>query len=152
MQLIKAKYPDVIFRLVGWIDENPAAISREVLKTSERDGIIENLGKLDEVRPAIADSSVYVLPSYREGTPRTVLEAMAMGRLAIITKTGAVPDEIEVEQKGCGVFVAPGDPTSLADAIEAVARDPEESRAMGMRGRELCKKHGIELDERYVWD
>ncbi len=49
------------------------------------DGRLKYWGKLSDVRPAIAESSVYVLPSYREGTPRTVLEAMAMGRAIITT-------------------------------------------------------------------
>jgi len=84
-KIVKQKYPEVSFNLVGWIDENPDAIQRQELDAWVSEGIIDFKGKLSDVRPAIAESSVYVLPSYREGTPRTVLEAMAMGRAVITT-------------------------------------------------------------------
>src|SRR5207253_2073385 len=62
----------------------PDGISTDELD-SMIEGGVEYLGKMDDVRPAIADASVYVLPSYREGTPRSVLEAMAMGRPVVTT-------------------------------------------------------------------
>src|SRR5690606_24295267 len=82
---IKSRHPDAVFQLVGWIDENPDAITQVELETWISSGAIDYLGKLDDVRPAIQGCSVYVLPSYREGTPRTVLEAMAVGRPIITT-------------------------------------------------------------------
>ncbi|MDN5557597.1 MAG: glycosyltransferase family 4 protein, partial [Acinetobacter sp.] len=84
-RIIKAQFPKAEFHLVGWIDDNPSAISQAELDTWIADGRLKYWGKLSDVRPAIAESSVYVLPSYREGTPRTVLEAMAMGRAIITT-------------------------------------------------------------------
>jgi glycosyltransferase involved in cell wall biosynthesis len=84
-KIIKNKYPNTLFNLVGWIDKNPNSISQSELDEWIADGRLTYLGKLSDVRSAITQSSVYVLPSYREGTPRTVLEAMAMGR-AIITQ------------------------------------------------------------------
>ena len=83
--MLKQRFPAVTFKLVGWIDDNPDAISQSELDAWVESEIIEFLGKLSDVRPAISESSVYVLPSYREGTPRTVLEAMAMGRPVITT-------------------------------------------------------------------
>ena len=68
---IKKQYQNAVFRLVGWPDENPAAISSEELKQWVEEGVFEYLERLDGVRPAMASCSVYVLPSYREGTPRT---------------------------------------------------------------------------------
>src|SRR5699024_7768276 len=82
---VKQEYPQARFRLVGWIDDNPDAINQQELDSWLQSGTLEFLGKLTDVRPAIAESSVYVLPSYREGTPRTVLEAMAMGRPVVTT-------------------------------------------------------------------
>jgi glycosyltransferase involved in cell wall biosynthesis len=69
---------------VGWIDDNPDAVSEQELDEWISSGIVDFHGEAVDVRPLIAACSVYVLPSYREGTARTVLEAMAMGR-AIIT-------------------------------------------------------------------
>ena len=72
--------------LVGWLDDNPDAVRKEELDGWVAEGSIEYLGKLDDVRPAIIDCSVFVLPSfYREGTPRTILEALAVGRAVITT-------------------------------------------------------------------
>ena len=84
-RIIKATHPEVECHLVGWIDENPAAIAQVELDAWVAEKVVNYWGKLSDVRPAIAASSVYVLPSYREGTPRTVLEAMAMGRAIITT-------------------------------------------------------------------
>ena len=67
------------FRLAGYFDEGPDGIDRAEIDRWCASGL-EYLGPLDDVRGAIAKANVYVLPSYREGTPRTVLEAMAMGR------------------------------------------------------------------------
>ena len=84
-RIVRAEVPGVRLQIVGWIDSNPDAITRRELDGWIAEGCIEYLGRLSDVRPAIAASSVYVLPSYREGTPRTVLEAMAMGRPIITT-------------------------------------------------------------------
>src|SRR3546814_8590412 len=62
--------------------------------------LIDYLGRLDDVRPAIAACSVYVLPSYREGTPRTVLEAMAMGRAIITTDAPGCRQTVEEGRNG----------------------------------------------------
>ena len=83
--LVRARYPDARFAVAGWLDDNPDSISQVELDDWLESGHVEYLGRLDDVRDAIAESSVYVLPSYREGTPRTVLEAMAMGRPIITT-------------------------------------------------------------------
>lgn len=90
--------------MVGDIDSNPDSITRQELDEWVAAGHIEYLGKLDDVRPAIAESSVYVLPSYREGTPRTVLEAMAMGRAIITTDA---PGCRETVKEGRTVFLCP---------------------------------------------
>lgn len=135
-KIIKHKYPHVEFNLVGWIDENPAAITQQELDEWIAKKTINYWGKLSDVRPAIAESSVYVLPSYREGTPRTVLEAMAMGRAIITT-----------DAPGCRETVADGDNgflvevksvESLVKAMEKLILQPELIAKMGSRSREIA--------------
>ncbi len=82
---VRQKNKEVRFLLAGPYDTNPSALKPEELQEYISDGSIEYLGELTDVRPAIAQSSVYVLPSYHEGTPKTVLEAMACGRPIITT-------------------------------------------------------------------
>jgi glycosyltransferase involved in cell wall biosynthesis len=70
-----------------------------------------------------------------------LIEAMAMARPVIFTRTGAAPSEIDVEKAGCGLHVPPDEPAALADAIQGLANDPVRAEAMGRRGRELCENH-----------
>jgi len=122
--------------LVGWIDENPGAIRQAELDNWTKDGVIEFLGRLSDVRPAIANASVYVLPSYREGTPRTVLEAMAMGRPIITTDA---PGCRETVVNGDNGFLVPV--KSVESLIEAMRRfidDPKLAVSMGQRSRQIA--------------
>lgn len=133
---IKASYPEAMFYLVGWIDENPNAISQTELDEWIDSGVIDYLGKLDDVRSAIASSNVFVLPSYREGTPRTVLEAMAMGRPIITTDApGCRETVIEGEN---GFLVPVKCVNALVVAMKRFVLKPELIVRMGMRSRELA--------------
>lgn len=99
---------------------------------------------LDQFYPRAAASLVIHNPDphHRGACGFTnILEGMAMGKPIICTRTGAVADEVDLEGKACGIFVDPADPASLADAVERIARNPQEGRAMGQRGRELCEQH-----------
>lgn len=136
--LVKAQYPDAVFRLVGWIDDNPDAIRPQELDEWVASGTVEFLGKLADVRPAIAGSSVYVLPSYREGTPRTVLEAMAMGR-AVITSDAPGCRETVVDGDN-GYLVPVQDVTSLADAMIKLIASPDRVSTMGARSRQFAEE------------
>lgn len=133
---IKQHYPDVEFHLVGWIDENPTAITQLELDQWIADKTLKYWGKLSDVRPAIADSSVYVLPSYREGTPRTVLEAMAMGR-AIITTDAPGCRETVVDGDN-GFLVAVKSSQSLVEAMKKFIARPDLIAKMGQRSREIA--------------
>jgi glycosyltransferase involved in cell wall biosynthesis len=70
-----------------------------------------------------------------------LIEAMAMSRPVIVTRTGALPTELDVEMAGCGLFVPPRDPGALAAALDFVADDPARALRMGNAGRRLCESH-----------
>jgi len=135
---IRKTNPDIRFGLVGWIDENPDAISKAELDAWVEEGSIEFLGRLDDVRPAIADAGVYVLPSYREGTPRTVLEAMSMGR-AIITTDAPGCRETVVEGEN-GFLVLTHSVDGLVETMQKFIDDPSLVEAMGRRSRQIAEE------------
>lgn len=137
-RLVCARHPGVVFRLAGWVDENPSSISERELDSWVREGVVEFLGGLADVRPAIAASSVYVLPSYREGTPRSVLEAMAMGRPIVTTDA---PGCRETVQEGVNGFLVPvRDAAALARAMEALVVDRALVERMGRESRRIAEE------------
>ncbi len=134
---LKRRRPEVEVRLAGWIDPGPDAVSQD-----ELDGWIDQgltyLGRLEDVRHALTETAVYVLPSYREGTPRSVLEAMAMGRAVITTDA---PGCRETVQDGVnGFLVRPRDVGSLVEAMERFILDPTLAATMGARSLELARR------------
>lgn len=137
VRLLRQRHTKFVARLVGWIDTNPDAIAQSELDEWIADGTLEFLGKLSDVRPAIAASSVYVLPSYREGTPRTVLEAMAMGRPVITTDAPGCRETVTDGHNGFLVPVRSAE--KLAEAMEKFLVQPELVHDMGRRSRELAE-------------
>ena len=135
-RIIKAQYPEAEFHLVGWIDDNPSAIAQAELNEWIADGRLKYWGKLSDVRPAIAESSVYVLPSYREGTPRTVLEAMAMGRAIITTDAPGCRETVSHGVNGYLVGVKSID--DLVKSMQYCIEDPKLIELMGQRSREIA--------------
>ncbi len=147
---LKAKYPTARFRLLGPLDPNPAAVSRAQLDAWSAEGVIEYLGSTNDVRPAIADTSVFVLPSaYREGTPRSILEAMAMGRAIITTDAPGCRETVRGDENG---FLVPvSDSIALASAMERFLRDPGLVAPMGMRSRAIAEeKYDVHLVNRVM--
>lgn len=135
--LVKAKHPQAKFELVGWIDDNPDAISQTELDAWINSGTLTFLGKLSDVRPAIENASVYVLPSYREGTPRTVLEAMAMGRAIITTDAPGCRETVVDGANGYLIPVKSVD--ELATAMISFINEPASVIAMGAKSREMAE-------------
>lgn len=133
-RLVRAQYPDAVFHLVGWIDSNPTAISQSELDGWVADGTVQFHGRLSDVRPVINRCHVYVLPSYREGTPRTVLEAMSVGRAVITTDAPGCRETVVDGLNGWMVPVA--DSTVLADAMLRFIREPEQVVSMGEAARQ----------------
>lgn len=133
--LLKEQYPEAGFMLVGDIDSNPNSITPHELSRWVQDGVIHYLGKQEDVREALGDASVFVLPTfYREGIPRTILEALAMGRPVITTDTpGCRETVIEGEN---GYLVKPRDVGELTDAMRVFIESPQLVATMGKRSRE----------------
>ena len=136
-RIVREKRSDCRFRLVGWIDANPSAIAVAELDAWVREGVIEYAGRLDDVRDELARCSVFVLPSYREGTPKSTLEALATGR-AIVT-TDAPGCRETVERGINGTLVAPRDANALAEACLKFATDARLREKMGAASRALAE-------------
>jgi glycosyltransferase involved in cell wall biosynthesis len=136
-RLVRRSHPHVQCLLVGWIDSNPTAITQEELDDWVADASIKFLGRLSDVRPAIEACSVYVLPSYREGTPRTVLEAMAMGRAIVTTDAPGCRETVVHGENG---FLVPvQDAQALAQAMRRFVDEPALQRRMGARSRQIAE-------------
>jgi len=132
---VRREYPDARFQLLGGLDEgNRTAIRQPALDSWLAEGIVEHLGTADDVRPFIAAATAVVLPSYREGLPRSLLEAAAMARPLIASDVPGCRDVIEDGVNGylCNVR----DAAALADAMRRLASLPRtRQRAMGEAGR-----------------
>jgi glycosyltransferase involved in cell wall biosynthesis len=139
-KIIKLKYPNTKFQLLGALGvENRTAISDERMAAWVKEGSIEYLGETSDVRPYIEKSSCVVLPSYREGTSRVLLEAASMGRPIITTD---VPGCREiVENTITGLLCRPKDYSDLSNKMQVMINlSFEERKIMGSKGRAKIKK------------
>lgn len=128
-------WPGVEFHIVGGPDPSPDGIDIAEVKEWARAGNIIWHGALDTVKPALAAAHVYVLPSYREGTPRTVLEAMATGRAIITTDAPGCRETVQEDVNG---FLVPvRDAVALATAMEKFLLEPELICRMGEQSRRI---------------
>jgi glycosyltransferase involved in cell wall biosynthesis len=138
-RIVKGKYPDTKVWIVGPPDSNPTAISLAEVQQWIDEGVVTYHGETRDVRPYIKEASVYVLPSYREGIPRTVLEAMAMGRPIITTDAPGCRETVVDGENG---FLVPvKDVPSLAQAMERFILYPELIKTMGQRSREIAEEY-----------
>lgn len=146
-RLVKAKHPEVRCQLLGATDAaNRTAINREALRQWEEEGVIEYLGTTDDVRPVIASAHCVVLPSYREGSPRTLIEASALARPLIATDVPGCRSVVDDGRTGflCDVRNA----ESLAAACEKLIKlSPEVRMEMGQEARMKMER---EFDQRIV--
>jgi len=138
--------PDAEFALLGGIDSrNPSGLSREQVGTLAATAGVRWIDQVSDVRPHLADSDVLVLPSYREGMPRVVLEAAAMGRPAIVTDVPGCRDAVVAGITGLLVPVA--DAGALARAMLELMNEPNRVREMGVAARRHIE---AEFDETVV--
>jgi glycosyltransferase involved in cell wall biosynthesis len=146
---LKSEGRAVECQLLGFLGaENPTAIPPETVAAWQRDGIVCHLGSAEDVRPHIAAADCVVLPSYREGTPRSLLEAAAMAR-PIIT-TDAVGCREAVDDGETGFLCSPQNAADLAEKMRQMMDLPQAARAqMGQMGRSKMER---QFDEAIVID
>lgn len=135
-ELLKSRNVEARFVLVGDTDpHNPAAIPVEQLQAWYRDGTVSWCGHRDDMPNALAQSHIVCLPSYREGLPKSLLEAASSGRPIVTTDTNGCRDVVRHGENG---FLVPvKSVVELADALQLLIRDPELRKKMGARGREI---------------
>lgn len=136
---IKIEFPKTRCLLVGPYDTNPSALKPEELNSFIDDGTIEYFGEQEDVRLYIKQSSVFVLPSYREGTPKTNLEAMSCGRAIITTD---VPGCKETVVDGANGFLVPAkDVEAIYTKMKWFIENPDVIKKMGKKGRSMAEKN-----------
>jgi len=134
---LKARNPSARFVLVGGLDSNPEAIEASQIALWVNDGIVEWHGHVD-MRSWLSQTSVFVLPSYREGVPRSTQEAMAMARPIITTDVPGCRETL-VEGRN-GFLVPPRNPAAIASAMERFILQPELISSMGAQSRRLAEE------------
>ncbi|MEY2935361.1 MAG: hypothetical protein RL033_6110 [Pseudomonadota bacterium] len=136
---LRRVHPGVELHLVGGLDENPESVSHAELQGWMAEGSVVYHGHLRDVRPVIASCHVFVLPSfYREGIPRTLLEAMAMARPVITCDAPGCRETVVAGENGYLVPVR--DVAALAAAMLRFVQDPESVRSMGEAARRLVER------------
>ena len=134
---IKKEFPDIRCMLLGGYDSNPSALGESDIKPYIQDGSIEFYGAAEDVRPYLAGCSVFVLPSSREGVPKTVLEAMATGRAVITTDVPGCRETVKNGENGFKVRA--GDADELYAKMEYIASNRNVIHTMGIVGREMAE-------------
>jgi len=138
IRILKQKGLKARFVLVGTNDsENPASIAKGQLEKWNASGVVEWWGGKNDMQNVLSEASVVVLPSYREGLPKILLEAASCGRPVIATD---VPGCREIVRNGeNGILVPPYEVESIADAIKDLVDNPEKRKSMGRNGRKLVE-------------
>ena len=146
-RIIHCQYPNIRFQLLGFLDvKNPSAVTSEQMQAWVDEGVVEYLGVAEDVKPYLISTDVIVLPSYREGVPRSLLEAAAIGRPIVTTDAIGCRDAVDDGVNGflCNIRHA----EDLAKKmIQMINLSPAERLAMGLAGRAKMER---EFDEEIV--
>lgn len=149
-RLLKQSNVPVTMRLVGSVDPgNPASMAQAEIDQAHRDGLIDALGERRDIAALYASAHIAVLPSYREGLPKSLIEAAACARAVVTTNVPGCRDAIVPDSTG--ILVPPRDAAALAEAIKRLVLDPALRQHMGQEGRrwaerefnvqEVCSRH-----------
>jgi glycosyltransferase involved in cell wall biosynthesis len=137
-RIVRKQFPDAEFKLLGHFDPGSNGITAAEIESWVKEGTIDFLGQTTDVRPYLARCTAFVLPSYyREGIPRSILEALAVGRAVITANSPGCRDTVEDGINGH--IVNPRDSKGLTEAMMALARDPTKAAAMGQKSYEMAQ-------------
>ena len=136
---VKSTHPNCVFQIIGSIDDtNPFALHQSVLEHYIENGIIHYAGHVENVPEWLKNADVFVLPSYREGFPRSTQEAMAIGRPIITTN---VPGCRETVINGHnGFLIKPWDAVDLAEKMLFFVNNPNQIEIMGIQSRKIAEE------------
>ncbi|CAJ48123.1 glycosyltransferase family 4 protein [Bordetella avium] len=138
-RLLRQQGLNVRMRLAGGVDlGNPASIRADEVQAWARAGLVEALGERQDIAELYAASHIAVLPSYREGLPKSLIEAAACARAVVTTDVPGCRDAIDPDQTG--LLVPPHDAPALAAAIARLVADPAQRQRMGQAGRRLAER------------
>jgi len=141
---LKLKYPEIRCMLVGPYDTNPSGVKPDDLDEYINASIIEYYGQQEDVRPFIEQCSTFILPSYHEGRPKTVLEAMAMGRAIITTNAPGCRETVKNEVNGYLVPVR--DVDALKEKMEYLMLNPNTVKRMGEKSIKIAiEKYDVKI-------
>ena len=136
---LKKDHPEWRFQILGPLDVTPTAINKSEVEAWQEQGVIDYLGATKDVRPYLRACSAFVLPSYYpEGLPRSILEAMAIGRAIITTDRPGCRETVIAGENG--YLVPAGEVEPLADAMAQLAEEPGRLRAYGEASRSLAER------------
>jgi glycosyltransferase involved in cell wall biosynthesis len=135
---VRRDHPEARLQLLGALDTNPSAIRSRELDAWREEGAVEYLGTTPDVRPFLARAHVIVLPSYGEGMPRSVLEAMAMGRAVLTTDVPGCRETVEEGRNG--LLVRARDAGALTEGMLRMLAEPGRLAAMGEQSRALAEE------------
>jgi glycosyltransferase involved in cell wall biosynthesis len=120
-KIVRSRFSNARFQLAGYLDNNPSSIKDHELQSWINEGDIEYLGEVNSVQSILKSCKFYVLPSYREGTPRSVLEALSTGRPIITTDTPGCRETV-IHKKN-GLLVPVKDTIALANAMISLLKE-----------------------------
>ncbi|MGL0822742.1 glycosyltransferase family 4 protein [Vibrio vulnificus] len=136
--VVKQRYPEAEFHLVGPEDPSPDGIQISEVKQWHESGVIHYHGATSDVRPFIKACNIFVLPSYHEGMPRTVLEAMAMGRPVLTTNVPGCKETVVNGENGW--LVEKANVEQLAERMIWFIEHPEQWKIMGDKGHQMANE------------
>ncbi len=146
---VKRHYPQLRCMLVGPFDINPSALQPKDLQPFIDDKVIDYIGGVEDVRPYLDACTTYILPSYHEGTPKSVLEAMAKGRAIITTDA---PGCRETVTDGVNGYLVPTqDVKSLVNKMVELLKNPELNIKMGEESLKIARqKYDVRVVNRTI--